>query len=275
MTTAQKIIKYCALAFAILLAVSIIGGIITAVSGLPLLFGGTVSGIETDGADTGELNSYVIDGAVSSVDIELSAAQLRIKTGEGILVESNIGRLTAENDGGKLTVKDHSSLFSPSSPGGRVTLTLPRELELEEVEIESGAGEVHIENLRARSLSLDLGAGKTVLEDVSVSERTDIDGGAGKLSVLGGELAGLEFDMGAGEAELSCRLSGRCRIDQGIGSLGLTLTGSRKDYRISLEQGVGKISLEGEAVSDGVYGSGANEIEIDGGIGSIRVGFLE
>ena len=275
MTIAQKIIKYCALALAILLAVSIIGGIITAVSGLPLLFGGTVSGGAADGADTGVLNSYAIDGAVSSVDIELSAAQLRIKTGEGILVESNIGRLTAENDGGKLTVKDHSSFFSPSSPSGTVTLTLPRELELEEVEIESGAGEVHIENLTARSLSLDLGAGKTVLEGVRVSRRTDIDGGAGKLSILGGELAGLEFDMGAGEAELSCRLSGSCRIDQGIGSLGLILTGSRKDYRILLEQGVGKISLEGEAVSDGVYGSGANEIEIDGGIGSIKVGFSE
>ena len=37
MTTAQKIIKYCAIAFAVFLIVSIIGGIVGAVASVPLL----------------------------------------------------------------------------------------------------------------------------------------------------------------------------------------------------------------------------------------------
>ena len=37
MTTAQKIIKYCAIAFAVFLIVSIIGGIVGAVTSVPAL----------------------------------------------------------------------------------------------------------------------------------------------------------------------------------------------------------------------------------------------
>ena len=52
MTSTQKIIKYCAIAFALFLAVSIIGGIVSAVASLSFISGGK--------HDVGDMNTYAI-----------------------------------------------------------------------------------------------------------------------------------------------------------------------------------------------------------------------
>lgn len=63
-------------------------------------------------------------------------------------------------------------------------------------------------------------------------------------------------------------------MDYGIGSTELTLVGNREDYQIELDKGIGSATLEGEKMKDeGVYGSGQNQLQIDGGIGKIRIEF--
>ena len=81
MTTAQKIIKYCAIAFAVFLIVSIIGGIIGAVSSVPLLV--------SDGDGVGEMKTYAVTDEVKNLEIDLSGARLEIKTGDRFAVESD------------------------------------------------------------------------------------------------------------------------------------------------------------------------------------------
>ena len=59
-----------------------------------------------------------------------------------------------------------------------------------------------------------------------------------------------------------------------MGELNLTLTGTREDYCITLDKGVGKATLDGVKMSDDVvYGDGENTIEIDGGVGELKIGF--
>ena len=81
MTSAQRIIKYCALAFAVFLSVSIIGGIISMFVCLTGIFGG-------DDA-TGEMQSYTVNENIENLDIDISAATLEIKNGKDFSVESN------------------------------------------------------------------------------------------------------------------------------------------------------------------------------------------
>ena len=74
MNSVQKVIKYLALAFAIFLSVSIIGGIITGLTGISYILSGR------DSEAVGEMQVYPIDGEISSLSIDLSGAQLKIQT---------------------------------------------------------------------------------------------------------------------------------------------------------------------------------------------------
>ena len=65
-------------------------------------------------------------------------------------------------------------------------------------------------------------------------------------------------------------------MDYGVGNAKLTLLGKKEDYQIELDKGVGNATLEGESMSDdSVYGAGPNQIDIDGGVGNIRIQFQE
>ena len=68
MTTLQKVIKYLAIAFAIFLTVSIIGGILSAVG----LFGGLFS----SDAVFEEVKTYSVAADIHNLDIEINAADL-------------------------------------------------------------------------------------------------------------------------------------------------------------------------------------------------------
>ena len=74
MTSTQKIIKYCAIAFALFLAVSIIGGIVSVVASLSFISGGK--------HDVGDMNTYAISDTVDDLEIDLAAAQLEIVSGD-------------------------------------------------------------------------------------------------------------------------------------------------------------------------------------------------
>ena len=65
-------------------------------------------------------------------------------------------------------------------------------------------------------------------------------------------------------------------MDLGVGESNITLIGSKEDYKLDLEKGLGNISVDGANVSDyGSSGNGTNKVEINGGVGSINVEFKE
>ena len=60
------------------------------------------------------------------------------------------------------------------------------------------------------------------------------------------------------------------------GEAELTLLGSREEYRIQFEKGIGSGTLDGKEMSGGsVYGGGENRLDIDGGIGALRIHFRD
>ena len=270
MNSAQKVIKYLALAFAIFLSVSIIGGIIMGLTGISYILSG-----KNDDA-VGEMQVYPIEGDISSLSISLSGAELIIKTADKFSVESNHNYISVKTENGQLCISETKKLFSVHPKGVSVILSIPEDFVFDEATVETGAGRVEINSLSADVLTLSLGAGEAEIKNLTASSRADIDGGAGKLTINGGRLCNLKLDMGVGELTLKSRIEGQSYIDNGIGETKLTLLGSREDYQIEIDKGIGEAKLEGESMrDDSVYGAGKNLIEIDGGIGAINIVFQE
>lgn len=270
MTTVHKIIKYLAMAFAMFLCVSIIGGIITGIAGVSLLLS------DRDGEPAGEMQTYPIDGEVFSLSVNLSGAKFQIKTSDSFSVESNHEYISVSLNDGKLCIKETKKPFALSPKGVTVVLNIPEDFVFDEATVETGAGEVNIETLSADVLKLYLGAGEAKIQRLVAKSQSRIDGGAGELTISGGLLCNLNFDMGVGEVTLKSRIEGNSKIDMGVGEINLTLLGSRDDYKIEIDKGIGDANLDGKDVTDGsVYGSGENKIEIDGGVGDIDIDFAE
>ena len=268
MTSWQKTIKYIAVAFAILLIVSIVGGIFSVIASLDFVF--------TNNNAEGETETYNINGEIDSLYINISAAQLEIRTDDDFRVESNNKYLTVTEKDGKLKISEKKRLFGSYSGKVKVALYIPENTVFSVADIVTGAGKVTVEDLSSQVLDMELGAGAAEIDSLNVNERADIDGGAGSIEIESGTINGLKLHMGVGELVLTSRLTGECELDYGIGSASLTLLGSKDDYRIDIDKGMGEAAIDGEKVSDGqIFGSGENRIEIDGGVGEMKIRFEE
>lgn len=272
MTSLQKVVKYLAMAFAVFLCISIVGGIFSALSAISFFTNRNDN--EVLHGNIGDTQVYHIWDEPTSLKIDILYAELTIKSAEAFSVESNIKNLTVETRGdGTLTVKEEKN-FASKANGKKLTVYVPEGTQFVKANISTGAGAVHIESLTADVLDLDLGAGQVLIDDLKACGKADIDGGAGEIRINNAEINDLDIDMGVGSLRFTGKLTGNCDFDLGIGETRLTLLGSSDDYRIKLDKGIGEARIDGHKVSSGtVYGSGDNRIDIEGGIGEIRIEF--
>lgn len=270
MTSVQKTIKYLAMAFAIFLSISIIGGIFSALAGLSFIF------TDRDREPVGEMRVYDINGTVSSLSVDLSAAKLKIMTGDKFSVESNHKYISVSVNNGNLRIDETKEPFSVNSEVVTVIISVPEGFVFDDARIETGAAEVDVDTLSADVLKLNLGAGEVNIKNLTANSRADIDGGAGELTIEGGLLRNLDIEMGVGELNLTSRIEGESSLDYGVGETNVTLLGTCEDYKIKIDKGIGEAKLEGENMrDDSVYGVGENYIDIDGGVGEINIEFSD
>ena len=276
MTEAQRIIKYLAIALAVFLTVAIIGGILSAVGVLGGIFlGGDRA--ETDA--TGDMKTYAVSSGISRLQIRINAADLTIKEGSTFSVESNLKNLTVEEKNGCLTLKDLTTIKLSGShtyKGAVLTIYVPAGTVFDSITLETGAGRVNAGELLAETVDIELGAGDAWIDTLVASKSADLEGGAGRITISGGALHDLDLDMGVGQLNLTAALSGECQLELGVGESNITLLGSRADYALDIEKGIGEVRVDGKPVSDfGSSGNGTAEVEIHGGIGAIYVEFKE
>ncbi len=271
MTTAQKIIKYFAIAFAIFLIVTIIS---TILGGLFALSG--VLGLKNDNEiNISQMQNLTFqDLNINSLEIDVNYTNLTIKTGNVLSIETNNTDITAKQNNEKLEIKEKKHNWFFNNEELDLIIYIPENLKFEEVKLTTGAGKISIDNLNTQKLSFELGAGETEIRNLKVSRECDIEGGAGKVSILAGTINNLDLGMGIGEVNLTAMLEGESEIDAGIGSLNITLEGDKENYRIKTKKGIGSVKIDGEEMEDNqIFGDGKNRIEINGGIGNIRVEF--
>lgn len=265
MTTLQKVIKFLAIAFAAFLIVSIFGGIL----GVLGVFGGLFSGE----AVTEDVTAYAVSEQIHNLDIQINAADISIKEGIAFSVESNLKHLKVEEKNGCLIVKE-TKKFSGTYNGAVLTVYIPAGVVFDSANLTTGAGRLTIEKLSAETLDFELGAGDVIIDFLTATKSADVEGGAGRITIANGAIKALDLEMGVGQLNLTAALTGHCQLDLGVGESNITLIGDKDDYRLDLEKGLGNITVDGKQVADfGSSGNGLNEVEINGGIGTIHVKF--
>ena len=274
MTTLQKVIKYLALAFAIFLTVSIVGGILSAVG----LLGSLFSDDDAEWGDViGETKNYTVSSEISDLNIQINAADFYIKEGSGFSVESNLKNLEVDEKNGCLTLKDLTKIKlngSNAYENAVLTIWVPVGTVFDNVNIKTGAGRFTVDSLSAATIGFELGAGDVTISKLIAEKSANIEGGAGRITISDGAIKNLDLEMGLGQLNLTAALTGDCNLDSGVGEMNVTLLGSKDDYELDIEKGIGNITVDGKNVTDfGSSGNGANEVDIHGGVGAINVRF--
>ena len=276
MTTAQKVIKYMATAFAVFLIITIISAILSGGYALLSAFGliHTNKNIVTE--DLKVISSEVKE--ISTLKIDLAFTNLDIKTGDKFKVETNNSKITFTNDNGSAKIKEESrNWLNNNNEASNLIIYIPEDMiAIDETKIETGAGKINIENLNTQSLYLELGAGDVYLENVIATGDTKIDGGVGKTELKSCEINNLKANLGMGEFVFNGKLIGKSEIDSGVGAINIKLMEKKENYTIEVDKGLGNVTLDGQKLEiDRVYGTGKNYLDIDGGIGSIKIDFKE
>ncbi len=275
MSTAQKIIKYLALAFAFFIIVNIISVILFGLNNLSNILGLKKSNNNLENEQIGDLE--VITGnlqetEITNLKIDIKYSNLKIEQGEYLKVESNYKDISCKQNNNQITIKENGNKWYSKKDTSDIIIYIPEEMEFEEVKIEAGAGKIEIANLTTKELDFDIGAGKVKIDRLTVLNQAKIDGGAGKVDILSGEIHNLDLNMGVGEFVLNSKLIGNNKIEQGVGKLIVNLTDDLENYRIKTSKGIGSITIDGNKVEDeGTYGNGENYIKIEGGIGTVEI----
>ena len=221
-----------------------------------------------------EAKTYEITSEIHSLDIRISAADFKIQHGDEISVESNLKYLSVSEKDGVLTIVDEEKNYNDSD--AMLTLYLPNGTVFDEVDITTGAAKMTVGTLSANSLELKLGAGDVRIESLNASSDADIEGGVGQITIAGGTLNDLTLEMGMGELNLTAAVLGDSDLKFGVGESNVTLIGSKDDYKVDIEKGLGSITVDGKIVTDyGSSGNGQNHIEIEGGVGAVNLKYQD
>ncbi|MGI5897779.1 MAG: DUF4097 family beta strand repeat-containing protein [Candidatus Dojkabacteria bacterium] len=266
MTLLQKIIKYCALVFAIILIVGIFKFAIDA-----LLF---VGGFLDKNQETEPLTKRNITFTFDEhkeLDIRTKVTKLTLETGEDFSVTTNNKDITVEEKTDTIVINDNTNHLRYHNKNLELIVTLPTSKTLDFVKIETGAGKVFIEELNCKKAEINLGAGGLEVNDINVTDEIKMSGGVGEIIIHNGKLNNLKADLGVGKLDATLSLTGKNNIDTGVGEVNFRFLENSSNYTFDIEKGIGEIRFNGEKISSGVTGDGKNTIEISGGIGEINI----
>lgn len=270
MTSAQRVIKYLAIALAVMIIFSIASGAMAALSLVTNLF----SGEEVELQQTGSFLEGDIESNVETIDIEVNSISVWIKTGDKFKFETNNESIKSKITKEKLTVTQKSLNFFESDGNNSLIIYIPEDVKLKKLTVSSAAGNVLLEGISSEKINLDLAAGELKMTKCKSTKETNIDTGMGKTSIENCVLRNLDLDLGIGKLTMSSYLLGKSDIDCGIGQTEITLKGKAENYCIQAEKGIGALTVNGNSIADeGTYGDGDNKLDVDAGIGNVKIEF--
>jgi len=281
MNSMQKVIKYSAMAFAIMLAI----GIITAIAGVTVTVISAVTGGFSDSEDVKDFSDSFTN--VKSLDIKNSNGDLTIKVGDTFKVEAENVKESFQatvTGNGTLKVDTNNNAWDwlnfmnwfgsdNSFQKAKITVYLPADFVAERTNVDTGAGRVTIESLNAEKLIINAGAGNIEGSNMT-AENVEIDGGVGTVKFLNVSFYNSNMDCGVGNITVEGELLGDNMIDCGVGEVDLKLKGSEEDYNFDVDAGIGNVRINGDKVKNIKTNKGSDHsIKIDGGIGNVSIDF--
>ena len=286
MSSFQKLIKYGAITFAIILAIGIITSIVSVATGVFTFVTGNV-GLGMRKGYTERFDENHKFSNVKSLDIDISTGSLEILRGEEFLVEANDVSKDFSIDltkGGTLKIREkHRGMrffwfdFQIKNDiSTEIRVYIPENYKLNTTSIDAGAGKVMIEELNTEKFRVSAGAGLIDGYNI-VADNALIDGGVGSFAMENVSFNGMELNCGVGKVFLEGVFQGENKIDCGVGNLDMEIRGNVDDYDIKIDNGLGQVRLNGERVSRNYNKNNnkSNSLDIDGGVGSVDLEFIE
>ena len=269
MNGTQRTIKHVAIGLGIALAIGIIMGILTLITSIAW-------GVGIGRGDDRIVRSerVLIQEEISDIYINIGVSRFEIRTGTEFEVVLNDTEARAEEHNGTLRVTENTRRVRFLGFGrneGQVIIYIPEGSTFESVRINSGVGTVNIRSLVANTVNLSLGVGEVRIDELISNENTRIEGGVGRVVLESGSLRNLSLDSGVGESIINAELLGSSRLETGVGRLRLHLMGAMDEYTIRTQSGIGNVTINGTRHSSGTHGSGANNVQVNGGIGAIEI----
>lgn len=273
MIKTQKIIKYVAVAFALLLTFNIISMIMYGIVSIGNLFGNIDTNNNIENENLENLYNLEISNRINALDINVKSVNITIKESSTLKLETNSKYIKYKEKDNKLSITEENHNYL-NNKNGDLIIYLPVDYFFDDVSIENGAGKIKIDIINANNLNLNLGAGKVDIQNLTIANETEIDGGAGEMNIKNSHLNNLDLDMGVGKITLSAKITGNSKINSGVGEMIINLNGTEEDYKIRIDKGIGSATLDGKNMEDDTYyGNGTNIINIDGGVGSIKINY--
>lgn len=275
MNTFQKIIKYVAIGFAIILTVGILSGLVGAVATVVTVFNGIDGEVKTM-----DFSEDFTD--VEKLDISNKYGKLSIRPGDQFRVEATdvSDKFRAKVKDGTLIVDESDYKFLWFDFGksinrkAYITIYVPENFNAKRIEIDSGAGEVILENLSTDALIVNAGVGKIIGWNI-LARSVKASGGVGDIKFTDVNFKDVEFDSGVGNIKLEGIITGDSEFDCGIGSVEIDIKANREDYNLDIDSGVGDIKVNGGKISSDYKDNYRSDhsISVNGGIGSVEINF--
>ncbi|MBQ9119572.1 MAG: DUF4097 family beta strand repeat protein [Lachnospiraceae bacterium] len=292
----QKVVKYAAIVFGILLAGAIVTGIVV----LALKGFGVIAKQELKAVDY--VQSFAAE-EIKEIRIENYDGSMRVEIGDEFKVKGKGVPETfgAECSGEALVVyyTKENSWFSSFGDiindfsDAEIVITVPEDFVAERLSADNGSGKLVLCGLQVQELKLQNGSGSMTLEDMTASAanlrlgsgackvrglaagQLEVRGGSGRISLAEMELQGLDITTGSGELEFAGAVDGDLEVDTGSGNVTMELSNRRTEYNINVRGGSGGVWLDGEKFSDygETYEDVENEMNLDTGSGRVVVEF--
>ena len=265
----QSVVRYCAIALALVLIISI------ASCGFKIV--GITLGMASVGTyDEARVYSFNADG-IDDLEIDIDSARFTLEStnGDKITVKTNIKSFTAKEIGSTLKIKEKTGFINADTTDAFVEVFFPIGFEFDTVDIDAGAGKLTIIDLTAKKLDADLGAGDTGFVDLTVTDRADIDGGVGNLSFSRSAITDLDLDLGVGYFTFHGILNGNNDISFGVGESVVDFFDDKERYYFDVEKGIGEIEYYGPEDFNFVRDGQDTTVKLEGGIGKITIRFFD
>lgn len=272
----QKVIKYCAMAFALFLAVTIFGAIIAGVTGLAVGVAGVTQ--LTDNVERTDMVQQYTEAEISDLGIHTifvdCNADITVRRGEVLSIEATDVTKDYEINctNGKFSiVQDRTGIsfdwnwvfdMVNSTAQETVVVTVPESFDARQIVVNSGSGKVSIEELQTNELKIDSGSGAVVAKGLE-TEQFFVDSGSGRVTVTDVTAGETRMVTGSGSVTIENGFLGRLNINSGSGTI------SMKDIvanDVVLDSGSGSVTIAGvlSGNCDFETGSGSFSLMLDG-----------
>ena len=274
MNGVQKVIKYCAMAFAVFLSVVIFGTIISVVVGVTTGIAGVNFLMDGDKERVNLAEEYTLEEArglgITEILVDCNA-EITVQTGDVLSIEAvNVTEdYEIRQNNGKFSIVEDSPeikinfLFHNATERETVVVTIPEEFSAEQVKILSGSGAVRMTGIEAEYFTVDSGSGKVIAENVA-AKRLYVDSGSGRVTVVQAVADETEINSGSGGITVEDSKLGELLLNSGSGTVRMVHAEATK---AKVDSGSGAVSYAGVLTGTCEFetGSGSLTLRIDGG----------